>query len=376
MNALKILGPPFENLFAHAGKTADSIEDGEHLPAPVFSSSPSPVAQGPHGRWGTMLGAGDVSEAVVSPILGSTELRTAVAAAQARVAADADADVSQEQHAEGHSELSQPPDTPAQPIAPAQQASLVPADEQSRGVQDKDAAPGQDPSGSEGNSSSVVIQDGMESSGGSLAAGEQPHTSQAPAEELTPLGADSAAAVAAQGHDAGSEEPESAGSHSAALQGRPSALSIDANDSSSHALPEFASAASAQHAGAAASPFHSLASPNRFLEGSQSPELQARMSPGTPAAITLQPAAGPSLDIRAMSADGASVQEASDSCLSPAATEPEEALTPASQLADSAAKEGLPAQALTYPGVTTESLLTTCKSLELSIVRAFVGKLM
>ena len=303
-----------------------------------------------------MLEAGDVSEAIISPILGSTELRSAVAAAQARAVADVDADAPQEQQAEGHSELSQLPDTPAQQVTPAQQASLAPADGKSGNLQERDAVPELEPSVSEGDASATVIQDCMESSGGSLAAEEQPHISQAPAEKSASPGANNAAEVKAQGQDAGSEESKSAGSHSAALQERPSALSIDLNASSNPAQPESGGIGPAQHAGAAASLFHSLASPNRFLEGSQSPELHARMSPGTPAAVTLQPAEVLSLGSRAASAESAALQKASDSCLSPAATEPEEALTPASQQAEAAARSETPAQALPPTGRTAELL--------------------
>lgn len=349
---LYVLLPVREGVSADADNTAENMDDAEHLPAPIFSSSPSPVAQGPHSRWGAIPEADHVSEAIVSPILGSTELRTAVAAAQARATADLDADESQEKQAEEQSDLSQPPVTPAQPNTSAQQASSTPADKQSSAAQAVDTPHGLESSDSKGDASATVTQDCIESSGGSLSAEEEPHISQEPAEESTPLGAADATEVAAQGQDTGSEESGSVYVHSAALQVRLSALSIEVDVSSMPAQPESASTAPAQHAGGAASPYHSLASPNRFLEGLESPELHASMSPGTPAEITLQPAAGPSPGSRAASADSASVQVASDSCLSPAATEPEEALTPASQQAEAAAGSESPAQALTPMGET------------------------
>ena len=329
------IGFPDDTFPANADETADSPEETEHLPALTFSSSPSPVPQDhPHSRLGTMLEAGDVSNAITSPILGSAELRTAVAAAQARAAADLNAVTFLEQHADGGNELSWSPDTPAEP------AEVAPADRQSKTEQEGGSALGVELSHSD---SHTLVQVCEDSSGGSLEGGEQPCVSQAPAVEACPSVAEEAGDTA-QGQDAGPEEAESADNHSAALRERPSALCIEVEGSSD---PAWLKPASTGHAGTAASPFHSLASPNRFLEGSQSPELQASMSPGTPAEVTLQPANGPST---AVAVDSPSMQEALDSCLSPATTEPDEASMPASYQTEAAARRGTPAGTLAHTG--------------------------
>lgn len=289
-----------------------------------------------------MLEAGGVSDAITSPILGSNELRSAVAAAQARAVADENAVGSLEQHADRQDELSGLPGTPAE------LAEIASADERSRSEQEGESAPGMEPSHSD---SHTLVRDCIDSSWCSLKAGEKPHISQAPAHEPSPSGAEGAADGAASGQDAQPEDAEPADSHTAALaHERPSALCIEVEVSSNPAWPKSTSTALAQHAGAAASPFHSLASPNRFLEGSQSPELQASMSPGTPAGISLQPAEGPSADSTAVAVDSPSMQEASDSCLSPATTVPDDAFMPASQQAEAAARRGAPAGMLAHAG--------------------------
>ena len=285
-----------------------------------------------------MLEADNLSNPVTSPILGSSRLRDAVAAAQARVVADLEADASSEQHAEELSTFSQLPDTPVEHVG------IAPAQVHSK----EDQA---------GEALATVVRDSMGSSSGSSAANEQPHTGQASMHRSASPGSEDTAAFTAHGQDAGPEDSNPAESHSATLEKRPCALSIEVKSSRDPAQPESASTAAAQHAGAAASPFHSLASPNRFLEGSQSPELQASMSPGTPAGITLQPIEGPSLPCTASSVDSPSMREASDSCLSPAVTEPEEAFTPASH-AEAVPRQTAPEQTVAHTGGNADPPMT------------------
>ena len=300
-----------------------------------------------------MLEADDVSNPVTSPILGSSGLRKAVAAAQARVVTDLGADEPSEQHAEEHSELGQPPDTPVERVR------TVPAEGQSSERQTTEAALVSVPSGCEGDASAISMEDCTSSCGGTSAANDQPRTGQALMDQSAHPGLEVTVALAAH-----SQDNNPAGMRSAPLKERPCALSIEVDTSGNSTQPESASTAPAQHSGATPLPFHSLASPNRLLEGLQSPELQASMSPASPAGIALQPTAGPSPPGRPVAVDGPSMQKVSDGCLSPAATEPEDGLTPASQ-AEAAPRETAPEQALAHTGVNAAPPMTDARVQEL-----------
>lgn len=389
--------PTDKNLGVLAGRQSGSSEASERLPAPVFSDSPSPVPQGPHSRRISVLEADDVSDDITSPILESSDLRSAVAAAQAR-----------EMHeiATGEASVHQTPEEPADVAAEhaapdaTHQASLhqagspESASEQATGGTIEHAA-------AAAAAGRVISVAGEADHSGSSAAGDEATSASNPVNEV-PLAdlADSdhaeaqpestcelpprehqATDVSEDTRDDGvqeaqpasasqpTEEGVSVGTGSAKANESPApGLTPDSEDngarllsiavpSSSCTSPTPAPAvlagaaratpgmtvlpvagAPTEHAeetpsmAAAASPFHTLASPLRPLDGLESPELSAHMSPGTPSQITLQPVAEATVPI--VPARSPSMQEAQDGCLSPAVTELEgsscEGATPAS----------------------------------------------
>ena len=388
--------PTDKSLGVLAGRQSGSSEAIERLAAPVFSDSPSPVPQGPHSRRVSVLEADDVSDDITSPILESSDLRSAVAAAQARETheiATGEASV--------HQTPEEPADVSAEHAAPdaTQQASLHQAGspesvEQATGGTTEHAA-------AAAAAGRVISVAGEADHSGSSAAGDEATNASNPVNEMPPAdSADSdhaeaqpesarvlppgklqATDVSEDTQDDGVQEAQPASSsqptEEGASEGTGSAeakeppapgLTPDSEDngakllsiavpSSSCTSPTPAPAVLAGAAGAtpgmtvlplagaptehaektpsmaaAASPFHTLASPLRPLDGLESPELSAHMSPGTPSQITLQPVAEATPPI--VPARSPSMQEAQDGCLSPAVTELEgsscEGATPAS----------------------------------------------
>lgn len=299
----------FSAHFCHpAGGHISSLECTEHLLAPACTESPSPVPQGPHGRRGAMPEADDVAGDVTSPILRSSDLCSAVAAAQARMQSETIMVQAPQQHvetADGHpkglsetaAEHAAPPQPACGGIAEAESEAAtgtVPqcSHEQQPSVADS-VAGGQGESASlEQASEGGGHESGLELPEDPLAAGSS--VSQAPLEQAAEHicqtdSADSTGLQAAAEKGPRQKPPaESASTPSAAL-------SIQIDSSSETAITPSAivpgqqpAQDAAADAFASASSFHTLASPLRPLEGLQSPELLASISPGTPADITLQ----------------------------------------------------------------------------------------
>ena len=377
-----------------AGRQSGSSEASERLPAPVFSDSPSPVPQGPHGRRISVLEADDVSDDITSPILESSDLRSAVAAAQAREThevATGEASV--------HQTPEQPADVAAEHAAPdaTQQASLhqagspESASEQATECTAEHAAVAAaagraisvagwaDLSGS-----SAAVDDATIASNAvnEMAPADSADSDQAEAQpesagdllsgklQATDVSEDTQADGMQEAQPANASQPAegvSVGTGSAEAKKPPApGLAPESEDngarllsiavpSSSCTPPSPAPAVLAEAARAtpgmtvvpsagaptehaektpsmAESPFHTLASPLRTLDGLESPELSAHMSPGTPSQITLQPMAEATVPI--VPARSPSMQEAQDGCLRPAVAELEgsfcECATPAS----------------------------------------------
>ena len=320
----------FSAHFCHpAGGHLSSLECTEHLLAPACTESPSPVPQGPHGRRGAMPEADDVAGDVTSPILRSSDLRSAVAAAQAWMQAEtatAEAPQQQAETADGRPKgLSETAAEHAPPLQPAcggiaegesevaTGSVLQCSHEQQPSVADSVA-------GDEGQSASLeqVSECAGDESGltlpedshaaGSLAS--QAFFGQA-AEQVPP--ADSASSTGAQA-SAEKDPQQNAPAESAPMQYP--GLSVQVDSSSEAAITSTAGVPGqepAQDAAALAlastSSFHTLASPLRPLEGLQSPDLLACMSPGTPADITLQQTTTPSVAPSARALDSPSGQE-------------------------------------------------------------------
>ena len=300
----------FSAHFCHpAGSHLSSLECTEHLLAPAVTESPSPVPQGPHGRRGAMLEADDVAGDVTSPILRSSDLRSAVAAAQARMQSETTMVQAPQQEAEttdgrpaGLSETAaehaQPPQLACGGIAEGESdaaTGTVPqcSHEQQPSVADSHVA------GDVGDSASLQEvsegpghESGLELPEGPLAAGSS--VSQAPLEQAAEHisqtdSADSTGLQAAAEKGPGQNTPaESASTQYSALSVQVDSSSV-ATTTPTADVPGLQPAQDAPaDALASASSFHTLASPLRPLEGLQSPELLASMSPGTPADITLQ----------------------------------------------------------------------------------------
>ena len=292
-----------------AGGHPSSLECTEHLLAPAFTESPSPVPQGPHGRRGAMLEADDVAGDITSPILRSSDLRSAVAAAQARMQAEtatAEAPQQQAETADGRpkglsetaAEHAPPPQPACGGIAEDDESEKATgtviqcSHEQQPSVADSEA-------GDEAESASL---EQMSEGGGHESEPKlpvDPHAagssvSQDPMEqaaEQVPW-ADSASSPGAQASAekcAEQNPPAESASLSSAALGVQVDSSSEVMITPSAGVPrqQPAQSAAADVLASAAS-FHTLASPRRPLEGLQSPELLASMSPGTPADITLQ----------------------------------------------------------------------------------------
>ena len=374
-----------------------SPEGAEQLPAPVFSDSPSPIPQGPYGRRMCMLEADDSSDDITSPILGSSELRNAVAAAKARVAVENFPDL--EQNAEiADSEPDQTPVASAERTVSAPETDKqnneaavkdesktedIPVETQDaltnrQGPRDgskqeaEDSAAVMGPSDVEGDALPAEMWDSMDLAVSSPEADDQPSSSQALVEEASqqdrpPEGSDTQQGTAdatVHGSESLVKEPQASDSESIDLQHAPNPLSTEIHSSSTTPALSGAStgtimqhASDAHHAKAAASPFHTLASPIRPLEGFHSPELLASMSPGTPAQITLQPEEAATLASLARAVRSPSKQVGPESWLSPAATELEEGCTPVSHRAEASTDQITPAHIPAYTGEVLEHIL-------------------
>ena len=303
----------FSAHFCHpAGGHLSSLECAEHLPAPAFTESPSPVPQGPHGRWGAMPEADDVAGDITSPILQSSDLRSAVAAAQRRMQAEAAAVEAPQRQAEttdgrprglsGTAAEHAPPPQPAcggiekEESDAATGTVLHCSHEQQPSVADSVA-------GDEGESAMLE----QVSEGGGRETGQRPESSHAAGSSASQPPLEQAAQHISQADSADSRgalaaaEKTAEQRNSAESASMPSAaLSVQVDRSSEAAITPAAGVPGQQpaqdasaNALARASSFHTLASPLRPLEGLQSPELLASMSPGTPADITLQQRVSP-----------------------------------------------------------------------------------
>ena len=182
-----------------AGRQSGSSEVSERLPAPVFSDSPSPVPRGPHGRRISVLEADDISDDITSPILESSDLRSAVAAAQARETheiATGEASV--------HQTPEQPADVAAKHAAPdvTQQASIHQAGSPKSGSKQATECTAEHAAAAAAAGRVTSVAGGADHSGSS-AAGDEAATASNPVNEMPP--ADSA------GSDRAEAQPESAG---------------------------------------------------------------------------------------------------------------------------------------------------------------------
>ena len=320
----------FSARFCHpAGGRLSSLECTEHLLAPACTESPSPVPQGPHGWRGAMLEADDVAGDVTSPILQSSDLRSAVAAAQARMQAETATVGAPQQQAEiadgCPDELSE---TAAEHAPPPQPACGGIAENES------EAATGTVPQCSNEQRPSVADSEaGDECKSASLEQVSEGGTRESKLRLPTLSHAAGSPASQALLEQAAEQVPHAdladstglqASAEKGAEQNTPaefastqySALSVQV-DSGSEAMitppadvpGQQAAQDTSADASASASSFHTLASPLRPLEGLQSPELLACMSPGTPADITLQQTTNPSAAPSARALDSPSGQE-------------------------------------------------------------------
>jgi len=342
----------------------------------------------------SMLEADDISDDITSPILGSSELRNAVAAAQARVTvenfpdleqnaeiADSEPDqiavasaehtVSAPETDKQNNEAAVKDENKTEDIPVGTQDALTnrqgPTDGSKQEAEDSAAVMG--PSDVEGDALPAEMWVSMDSAVSSPGADEQPSSSQALVEEAsqpdrspeksdTPEGT---ADATVHGSKLLVQEPQASESESVDLQHAPDALSTEVHSSSTTPALSGSStgtlARHASHAKAAASPFHTLASPIRPLEGFHSPELLASMSPGTPAQITLQPEEAAALASSARPVRSPSMQVGPESWLSPAATELEEGCTPASYRAEASTGQITPADIPAYTGEVLKHIL-------------------
>lgn len=345
-----------------AGGFSSPLEGTERLLAPVFCDSPSPV---PHGHFGwrtSMPEANDVSDDITSPIVGSSDLRSAVAAAQAKVAAkEPGAAQALEQQVESqdvkHNE-------PSHLAAELEETSPA-ADSQDEGdmiqVAPADAEQAVPDASSAGDKASPNVEQQADPASAAMASAmgsADPADAHASTEQPACQSADSSG-LQDSSQASGEHDEQAMDGDSESLVPIPKALSIEVDSSQisyatiassdGSATQQPAQDAAPKPAAAAASPFHALASPTRPLEGLQSPELLASTSPGTPAQITLQPEETSTIQAAIHPVRSPSMQEeAEGSCLSPAVTgleEGSEGLTPASHIAEAAAELDTPADA-------------------------------